>query len=330
MVSGTVREAASHLAASFRSHKLHSPLHIEGTSHLLPEVSNLLHAYSNSDPAPKRQKAITPKLLRAMHQLSGTRTTALRNSPFAIITEIATAGFFFAMRGCEMTTTTVPGRTRRINLDGIVFRSSDHTIIPHRSPRIHDATRVTVTFTFQKTELRNEKRTQHRSQDPLLCPVRSLSSLVNRILATVPSADGSTHINTMHLDGATFSLTISFLLDKIRNSCTLGGGMTTFGFTASEIGTKSIRSGAAMALFLMRHSPTRIQILGRWKSDAFLAYIRPQVLEWTNNLSNDMLHHDSFFDATTATLAAVVDPRNDTTLLDNGDPDLIPRFHLSH
>ena len=48
-----------------------------------------------------------------------------------------------------------------------------------------------------------------------------------------------------------------------------------------------------MALFLMNHSPARIMILGRWSSDAFLVYIRPQVLEWTNNLSTSMIkvHH---------------------------------------
>ena len=85
-----------------------------------------------------------------------------------------------------------------------------------------------------------------------------------------------------------------------------------------------------MALFLMKHSPTRIKILGRWSSEAFMAYIRPQVLEWTDNLSNDMLHHDSFFDATVSTLAAAVDPHTASNLLANGDPDLSPRFHLKH
>ena len=44
-----------------------------------------------------------------------------------------------------------------------------------------------------------------------------------------------------------------------------------------------------MALFLMDHSVTKIMLLGRWSSDAFLNYIRPQVLEWTNQLSRDMI-----------------------------------------
>ena len=64
-----------------------------------------------------------------------------------------------------------------------------------------------------------------------------------------------------------------------------------------DIGTKSIRSGAAMGLFLANHSTERIMLMGRWLSQAFLVYIRPQVIEWTNNMSQNMIRHDSFADA---------------------------------
>ena len=51
-----------------------------------------------------------------------------------------------------------------------------------------------------------------------------------------------------------------------------------------------------MSLFMNNHSPSKIMILGRWSSDAFLIYIRPQVLEWTNNMSSDMINFESFLD----------------------------------
>jgi hypothetical protein len=63
-----------------------------------------------------------------------------------------------------------------------------------------------------------------------------------------------------------------------------------------EIGNRSIRSGAATALFMKDHSTAKIMILRRWSSDAFLVYIRPQVLEWANNMSRDMVSFDSFLD----------------------------------
>ena len=51
-----------------------------------------------------------------------------------------------------------------------------------------------------------------------------------------------------------------------------------------------------MALFLMDHSSDQIMILGRWKSKAFLVYIRPQIIEWTKNFSSDMISFNNFFE----------------------------------
>jgi hypothetical protein len=103
-------------------------------------------------------------------------------------------------------------------------------------------------------------------------------------------------MNTIGSSDRAIQLASEFLRQRLRVTCTALGGKPVFGYAATDIGTKSIRSGAAMALFLMNHSTERIMLLGRWKSDAFLVYIRPQVLEWTNDMSRDMIHHDSFLD----------------------------------
>jgi hypothetical protein len=64
-----------------------------------------------------------------------------------------------------------------------------------------------------------------------------------------------------------------------------------------------------MTLFLTDHSPANIMILlGRCSSDAVLIYIRPQVLEWTHNMSCDMIYLDSFFDAANRDLVTSDDP----------------------
>lgn len=79
-----------------------------------------------------------------------------------------------------------------------------------------------------------------------------------------------------------------------------------------------------MALFLMNHSPTRIMLLGRWQSAVFLDYIRPKVIEWTNNMSSDMIKLDSFHD-----LYSDVSLGPTNTIF-NGDNLMLPRFHLHH
>lgn len=57
-----------------------------------------------------------------------------------------------------------------------------------------------------------------------------------------------------------------------------------------------MRSITAMALFLMDHSVERIKILGRWSSDAFLVYTKPQVLEWTSIRASNMAKVTNFID----------------------------------
>ena len=52
--------------------------------------------------------------------------------------------------------------------------------------------------------------------------------------------------------------------------------MTGLGLTGRDVGTYSIRSRLAMALYLVRRPLSTIMLLGRWCSDAYLLYIRRQ------------------------------------------------------
>ena len=267
---------------------------------------------------------MTPKLLRAMFELSGAGVGVTRDSTMAVTAEIAIVAYFFAMRSCEITTTPSPGRTKIVRLRGVTFRDNKHRELPHDDPlTLTTADRVTVTFEDQKNGLRMDKRTHHRTKDPVLCPVRRLISLVSRLHRLVPKVDRDTPINTVHLTGRTTSITNEQLRKFIRSTCTIMGGKETFGFTADDIGTKSLRSGAAMSLFLTNHSVHKIMILGRWSSDAFLVYIRPQVLEWTDNMSDDMILHNNFWDATDSRKTTKEDPRTRTRRF-NADKCFIP------
>jgi hypothetical protein len=75
VVSSTVRNAAGNLAAAFWSHFQRSPVHVEGSTQLLPTIRALLKAFDNADPPPQCQKEITPKLPRKFFKLlsSGTK-----------------------------------------------------------------------------------------------------------------------------------------------------------------------------------------------------------------------------------------------------------------
>ena len=124
-----------------------------------------------------------------------------------------------------------------------------------------------------------DRRAQERMGDAVMCPVLHLASLVQRALRTVPDAGPETPTSTIYKLGNKVVETSCNLRRGLRTACTKGGCVTTFGYSATDIGTRLLRSGAAMGLFLMGHPVAKIMILGRWLSDAFLDYIRPQVLE---------------------------------------------------
>jgi hypothetical protein len=137
-----------------------------------PTLRALLRAYDNADPAPKRQKAITPKLLRYLFQSTGLATDALRDSAPAVMADITIAGFFFAMRSFEYSTTPTPGKTKIIVLSGIVFRTASKQIINPADPILPlIAEYVTITFVDQKTGKKMDCRTQRRTSH-LSCATR--------------------------------------------------------------------------------------------------------------------------------------------------------------
>jgi hypothetical protein len=326
-----VRSAASSLVTSFRLHHEPSPIHVTNSAILFPTIRSLFRAYDNLDPPPNRQKAITPRLLRRLYASSGASHPLLCDCAPAIVADLIIGAWFFAMRSCEYTQTPVPGRTLIICLAGVIFRDHRRRVIAQGNPLIVDAEYVTLIFEDQKNGTKRDARTQRRTNHKILCPVVRWGTIVLRIRRTIPGFSATTTVNTIRLGSKTLLIANSFTKKSLRTTCRIFGGKATFGFDPHEIGNKSVRSGAAMALFLADVSTAKIMILGRWSSDAFLAYIRPQVLEWTNDMSLDMTRLDSFLDlGTTPPPPRHNSPKDKKIKNINGSFTVIPRYHLSH
>jgi hypothetical protein len=292
-------------------------------------VKSLLKAYEQLDPQKNRQKALTPKFFKRLFETSGAGDRQLRDTPHAIAAELVVAAWFFAMRGCEFTYSRRKGKTKPICACDIVFRDKNRQIIPHQSRRTHEAEYVTVTFRDQKNGRKWDSRSQRRTGLLILCPILRWSSIVQRqrrmgLKDTQP-------VYTIHNHNSNQLVTTNFIKNILRTTCRLFGSKPEFGFDPSEIGTKSIRSAAAMTLFLADVSTPKIMILGRWSSDAFLDYIRPQVLEWTSSMSRDMVKMDHFVDVGLTQKHQPSDPRKrQTKKTFNGSAFLMPSFNLHH
>ena len=293
---GSVRAALDAVAQTFRTNQLSSPIH-DASGRLNFVLGRQLKGYTNADPSTKPQKALPPSVLR---QIASSTPTPLDEA----VAQLTVGAFFFAMRSCEYSK--VPGlrRTKLIAIGNVRFYS-DKQLTPHTSKQLHLADCVTITFVFQKNDTRDESITMHRTLDPTLCPVRAWAAITTRIRG-YPDVTDETPVNTFRFHDRNLQVKATQILSAIRAAVKIIGP-TQLGFTADEVGTHSIRSSAAMAMYLAGVPVYTIMLIGRWSSDAFLRYIRRQVQEFSSGVSGRMLLTTDYF--TIPEHASIEDPR---------------------
>jgi hypothetical protein len=167
---------------------------------------------------------------------------------------------------------------------------------------------VSLTFEYQKNDERDITVTMHRTGDPVLCPVLAWEAVVTRILG-YPGTTQETPVNTYRdANGKLRLLTSKQVLVFIRAAVeTIGEDV--LGYKADEVGTHSLRSGSAMAMYLVGVPVYTIMLIGRWSSDAFLRYIRRQVQEFSQGVSRRMIMAPDFFTVPDENQPSLEDPR---------------------
>jgi hypothetical protein len=333
MVSSTIRDAISSVASAFRQRGRSSPFHIQngvndaGSIH--PKVRALLKGFESLDlPPAKQQKAVTPALLRDLYSMAGKMTTCSQHTADLIL-----GAYFFAMRACEFCETERPGKTKKLTPRNVTFRDASSRLVSNTDPELAaKAAFVTICFVDQKNGTKMEKRSQRRSGERILCPVAAWASVVERVIRDFPeeSIKEDLPVCAYKVAGRRGEITSSQVIRLLRTTCQVYDGENRYGISESEIGTRSIRSGAAMALAVQGNaSDKKIMMLGRWKSLAFLNYIRPQVLEWAGSASSDMTKVKRFLDIGDRQTPRTKTRKSTTPQQpDNTGEDEIPSFPL--
>lgn len=237
------------------------------------------------DPPEKHEVAITPYFIRQMFNRSSTK----KEKHMSILLIVA---FFYAMRSCEYLITSGPRITVNIRLKHVVFLNERGGTIAQRSPEIFNAHSTSLIFENQKNKVKWDKSTQESTSDPLLNPTRALAAIVSELWKD-PRTTEDTPICTFYEDGTAKFVTGDDMLKFMRRTAE-AIGEDKLGFSPEDIRTHSVRSGAAMAMFLDNTPIFLIMLVGRWSSDAFLKYIRKQVLETAKGISSRMLKNDLF------------------------------------
>jgi hypothetical protein len=86
----------------------------------------------------------------------------------------------------------------------------------------------------------------------------------------------------------------SLILQRIRGAVA-SLGHEALGFSPDKVGIHSNKSGGAMGMFLSGTPVYTIMLMGRWASDAFMRYIRKQVLSISHGIAAKMLTFEQFY-----------------------------------
>jgi len=176
-----------------------------------------------------------------------------------------------------------------------------------------------------------------------MCPVLAAAAIVKRIrsynVTSIPFAD--IPINYVRSGEGFYTIPSSTFLQRIRFVVDILGE-SRLGFKLSEVGTHSNRSGGAMGMFLAGTPIYTIMLMGHWSSDAFMRYIRKQVLQLSHGISSRMLTNNEFYTVPAfvhshadgglhcrggVTLAASTNLHGSHANMSRG---MHPAFHLNH
>ena len=71
-------------------------------------------------------------------------------------------------------------------------------------------------------------------------------------------------------------------------------GEKRLGLVASDIQSHSVRTSFVLRMAILKQPDYIIMLLGRWKSDKFMDYVRHQVLQFTKGVADKMTKINDF------------------------------------
>jgi hypothetical protein len=229
-----------------------------------------------------------PNVLDTNHPVDG------RANKHAILLSIL--GFFWLLRPSEYLDTHHAGRTEAFRLCDVTFHIHDRQI-PATEFSLNDETeilaitRATLTFSDQKNAVRGEQISHASTDDPFFCPCKALARLCRHIRAhsTDPHARLYSYWDGL---GNPRTATTALITNALRHAAR--DLVSTTGIDPNLLSACSLRPGGATALLCANVDADVIQLLGRWKSDAMLRYLRVAAHANYTNYAQHMLRAGDF------------------------------------
>jgi hypothetical protein len=255
-----------------------------------PLLASFLKALRDADSPATRAYPINTTILQEV-----SRTANLADPAALAARDLCIVGFFWLLRPAEYLHSTGRGRSEAFRLCDISFTLDDRVLLASTAPlndlNVSRITRATLTFNDQKNAVRGEQISHTATSDPLLCPCKALARICHRLhLVGAPS---TTPLHAYGLPGGPLLFTRpTTITSTLRRAAAALHHLT--GIDPALLSARSLRPGGATALLCAGIDSDIIQLLGRWKSDAMLRYLRVAAHAHSAPLAQNMLQAGSF------------------------------------
>ena len=268
-----------------------------GQDKLDDRFSKLFRKWSEEDPPPQPQPALP---VDPFYWLDSTfrQTQTERPTVLACIDLVVLAFFFLLRVGEYIASSPAQQRKKRtvpLRKQDLRFWEGDRMIDIEAPDLIDRATAVSMSLANQKNGSRGDWISHTSTGHPSFCPVKAAARRMDHLRGLPPD----TRLCTIRMPNGSYKELRPKAVKPLIQMASLAVGLTEDkGYDNNRIGSHSIRASGAMALKLQGVDDTLIQKLGRWSSDTYKRYIRPQIAGLTAGLSTLMTVRLSFHQVT--------------------------------
>lgn len=265
---------------------------------LKPVLSDFLKALGDEDSPTDRAYPVNTTILRAMFdQLdTGDPEWGVLNRHAQDLIVVA---FFWLLRPAEYTNEDPKARSQAFRLCDVQFTMDGRVFAAATAP-LHDEEDLerisfaSLTFSDQKNAVRGEMVGHQPNDDPTLCPCKALGRIVLHLRErhAAPDTPLHHHYNNHATHKRWYPMKPTHITNALRHAAKAVKDIT--GIDPFKISARSLRPGGATALLCANVGSDAIMLLGRWKSDAMLRYLRIQAAAQAHNYAQKMLTHGAY------------------------------------
>jgi len=257
-----------------------------------PRYKALIDSFKKDDPEPSR---VWPVTITILAELWKPGFSHVPHTPqfFNLARNLAVLAYFFLCRTGEYAkgnaTEDVPFRFCDVFLSTPIrtnIRASDASLHD-----VNQAVAVLLEFTEQKNSVKGERIGHIANGHSILCPVQAAKEILRPLVQHTAPPETSLH-ELFTEAGSHGHVNSSVLTGFLRAAAARVQHIT--GIPPDKITAYSLRSGGATALLCSGADAVIIQLVGRWRSDAMLRYLRVQANNITNDHSQAMLKHGAY------------------------------------